>query len=320
MDYLIRGENMMLKVELLATAKNVKESHRILDAGADAVKIGNQNYGLRLPGDFELVDIQRVTEYAHSKNKKVYVALNGIFHNKIFDSLSEYLINLQNFEVDGIICGDPSIFVAVKEHDIRIPIHWNPETLATNFQTLAFWMTKGVKRAILSNELQLGNVTEMKENLAIQVEVQVHGMTCIFQSKRDLVSNYYKHVGNGERDKNTSQNSKLFIKEFEKPDTHYPIFEDCNGTHIMSDADICMVDYLDVLIEAKVDSLRLDGILKSSDYQVEIVKIYREAIDLYYKNPKEYQFAKENYKQRIQELQPTDRKLNTGFYFKEQIY
>jgi U32 family peptidase len=310
----------MQKLELLATAKHVEELYKILDAGADAVKIGHQKYGLRLPGDFELDDIRKATTYAHTKNKKVYVALNGIFHNHIFNSLSKYLSNLQEIGVDCIICGDPSIFVIVKEHDIQIPVHWNPETLATNYQTLEYWMTKGATRAVLSNELQIENVVEMKKKLPIQIEVQAHGMTCIFQSKRELVSNYYKHVSNGEEDKNTSQAGKLYIKEFDKPNTHYPIFEDFSGTHIMSDADMCMVEFLDLLIEAKVDSLRLEGILKSSDYQVEIVKIYREAIDLYYENPESYKLAKEEFKRRIQELQPADRKLDTGFYFKEQIY
>jgi U32 family peptidase len=309
----------MRKVELLATAKNVDELIQIIDAGADAVKIGHQQYGLRLPGDFELEDIQRATEYAHSKQKKVYVAINGIFHNDIFKSLSEYLCILQKFEVNGIICGDPSIFILAKEHEIHIPIHWNPETLATNYQTLGYWMTKGVKRAVLSNELQIENVAEMKEKLPLNVEVQAHGMTCIFQSKRELVTNYYKHVSSDES-KSTAKENKLYIKEFGKSNTHYPIYEDCNGTHIMSDADMCMIGFLDQLIEAKVDSIRLDGLLKTSEYQVEIVKIYRDAIDLYYKNPEEYKLSKTRLKNRIEDLQPAERKLDTGFYFREQIY
>lgn len=311
---------MMQKVELLATAKNLHELNQVIDAGADAVKIGHQKYGLRLPGDFELAEIQKATEYAHAKQKKVYVALNGIFHNEIFDALPEYLNKLQDFKVDGIICGDPSIFIVIKEQDIQIPIHWNPETLATNYQTLGYWMTKGAKRVVLSNELQLENVAQMKQKLPIAIEVQAHGMTCIFQSKRDLVSNYYKEINNDGSEKNTTQESKLYMKEYGKADTHYPIFEDCNGTHIMSDADICMIDNLDLLIQAGVGSLRMDSILKTSDYHVSTVRIYREAIDLYYKNPEAYKLSKNAFKENILALQPKERKIDTGFYFKEQIY
>lgn len=310
----------MRKVELLATAKNVEEAFQLLDAGADAIKIGHQQYGLRLSGDFELEDIQKATEYAHIHKKKVYVALNGIFHNDIFNSLSNYLIQLQEMKVDAIICGDPSIFVVVNEHSITIPIHWNPETLSTNYQTLAYWISKGIKRAVLSNELQIQNVREMKEKLSIDVEVQAHGMTCIFQSKRELVSNYYNHITDGTETKDTSLDSKLYMKETANTNTHYPIFEDCNGTHIMSDADISMVEHLDLLIGANVDSIRIEGILKSREYQLEIIKIYREAIDLYYADPEKYALEKGQFSQRIQAIQPNNRKLDTGFYFKEQIY
>lgn len=301
--------------ELIATARDYNEVEQLIIAGADAVTIGHQQFGLRVPGDFSLEEILRVIELCHLHNRKVYILLNAIFHNHTLEVLPAYLTQLEALHVDGIICGDPSIFTFQAELDVKTPIIWNPETLATNYETLSYWYKKGISRAILSNELAIEAIKEINDQVPFPVEVQVHGMTCIFQSKRQLVRNYYQHI-----DADFDPNQPMHLKQAKDDNTHYPIFEDVNGTHIMSNEDLCMIEHLPLLLDAKITGFRINGILKSSDYHVTIVRLYREAIDLYLTDPTSFELKKARFKQEIFSVQPTDRKLDTGFYFKEQIY
>lgn len=301
--------------ELQATAKDLSEVKQVTEAGADAVIIGDQAYGLRVAGDFTLDEIAEATTYLHGQNKRVYVLVNAIFHNDHLVTLPDYLRELEQLEVDGIICGDPSIFQIIKDIELKTPITWNPETLSTNYQTLRYWHEKGLSRAILSNELALDAIKEIKEQVTFPIEIQVHGMTCIFQSKRKLVRNYYQHI-----DQPYDPDKNLFLKQEKKDETHYPVYEDVNGTHIMSNEDLAMVDYLDLILEAGIDGLKINGLLKTTDYNQQIVAIYRDAIDTYLVDPTAYELKKSDWKQQILAIQPEDRKLNTGFYFKEQIY
>ncbi|WP_182199357.1 peptidase U32 family protein [Paraliobacillus salinarum] len=301
--------------ELIATARDMNEVQKLIDVGVDAITIGHQNYGLRVTGDFSIEEIKAATTYCHQHGVKVYILTNAIFHNDILETIPTYLKELESVKVDGIICGDPSIFMIVSSYDIHIPIIWNPETLATNYETLNYWHQKGISRAILSNELAIDAIKEINEQVSFPVDIQVHGMTCIFQSKRKLVENYYRHI-----DKSYDRQQVMHITQGKEEDTHYPIFEDVNGTHIMSDADLCMIDHLPLLLDAKIHGLRINGILKSTDYHVEITQLYKEAIDTYLEDPTQFELKKAGFKQRIYNIQPEDRKLGTGFYFKEQIY
>ncbi|MCZ0701917.1 putative protease [Natronobacillus azotifigens] len=301
--------------ELQATAKDLDEVKRLAEAGADALIIGHQDYGIRVAGDFTIDQIAEATTYLHEQNKRIYLLVNAIFHNEHIETLPSYLRELERLNVDGIVCGDPSIFQMIKDIDLSIPLTWNPETLSTNYQTLRFWHQRGLSRAILSNELALDAIKEIKQAVSFPIEIQVHGMTCIFQSKRKLVRNYYQHI-----DKAYDSDKPMFLKQEKKDETHYPVYEDVNGTHIMSNEDLAMVDYLDAILEAEIDGLKINGLLKSTDYNEKIVKIYREAVDTYLKDPASYQMKKTGWKQQIFAIQPEDRKLDTGFYFKEQIY
>ncbi|WP_226034761.1 peptidase U32 family protein [Aquibacillus saliphilus] len=307
--------------ELVATARDVEEAKQLIEAGADAIRIGHQQYGLRVSGDFELNDIKKTVKYSHDRNKKVYIVTNAIFHNANVDKLPNYLDCLVDIEVDGIICGDPSIFPILTETNINLPIHWNPETLSTNYDTLAFWQSKGINRALLSNELGMDAVLEIKDRLTLPVEVQVHGMTCIFQSKRKLVTNYYNYINPTELIGVEELNDKkLYIKQIKESDSNYPIFEDCNGTHVMSNEDICMIEHLEPLIKGGVDSLRINGILNSREYNSKIVELYRKAINLCCDSTDGYHRNKGIFKHEIEKIQPAYRILDTGFYYKEQIY
>ncbi|MRH42483.1 U32 family peptidase [Aquibacillus halophilus] len=307
--------------ELIVTARDIEEVKQLVNSGADAIRIGNQQYGLRVAGDFNLNEIEEATAYTHQHNRKIYVVTNAIFHNDSIDKLPNYLDCLLQIKIDGIICGDPSIFSILNDLNKSLAIHWNPETLATNHDTLAFWQSKGINRALLSNELGMDAVLEIKTKLEIPIEVQIHGMTCIFQSKRKLVTNYYNYI-NGTELMDMSQHSdkRLHLKQLKEPESNYPIFEDCNGTHVMSNEDLCMVDHIEPLINSGIDALRINGMMNSRKYNQRIVEIYRKAIDLCCEYPINYLSQIESMKREILEIQPVERILGTGFYFKEQIY
>ncbi|MCT2536894.1 U32 family peptidase [Aquibacillus koreensis] len=314
--------NTSYRPELVATARDLKEVKVLAEAGADAILVGHQKYGLRVTGDFGLEDIEQAVLFLHGLNKKIYVVTNAIFHNQDLIDLPHYFERLVELKVDGIVCGDPSVFPILDEMGKFIPVFWNPETLSTNFETLKFWQKQGIQRAILSNELALDAIFEIKQELELPIEIQIHGMTCIFQSKRKLVSNYYHHIEDVNNQEKYDRDKKLHLKEPKKEDTNYPVFEDFNGTHIMSNEDLCMIEHLEPLIDKRIDSLRINGILQSRSYNEAIVKLYREAIDLCMSDL--YQYKSFQFLNRVREslgaIKSEERKLGTGFYFKEQIY
>lgn len=307
------------KPELLVTPKDLDAVTRLFDAGADAIIIGEERYGLRLPGDFLREEIKKATAIAHESGKQVYVAMNALFHNETVGELADYVSFLKEVAVDAIVFGDPAVLMTVREVAPDMKLHWNTETTATNWFTANYWGRKGAKRAVLARELSMDEIVEIKENAEVEVEVQVHGMTCMFQSKRTLIGNYMQFQGKKleveRRDKD--RNMLLFDEE---RDARYPIYEDANGTHIMSPNDICIIDELEEMIDAEVDSFKIDGILKSTEYMEKVTALYREAIDLCVDNREEYEERKEQYVETIEEIQPQYRKLDTGFFFKETVY
>jgi U32 family peptidase len=307
----------MRKPELLVTPTNIANLKDLIAAGADAFVIGEQRYGLRLAGEFNRADVKTAIELAHNAGKKVYVAMNAIFHNEKVDELGGYLQFLNENNADAVIFGDPAVLMAARETAPDMPLHWNTETTATNWFTCNYWGKRGAKRAVLAREINMDAIVEMKENAEVEIEVQVHGMTAMFQSKRSLLGNYFEFQGNQmEIDK---QQKNLFLHDKERSNK-YPIFEDENGTHIMSPNDICIIDELGELLEAEIDSLKIDGILHSADYIVEVTKLYREAIDLFIEDPDHYEDKKGELLEKIEEIQPENRPLDTGFFFKETVY
>ncbi|TCJ04266.1 peptidase U32 family protein [Cytobacillus praedii] len=309
----------MSKPELLVTPIRVEDIIPLAEAGADAFVIGEQRYGLRLAGEFLKDDIKKAIELAHEKGKKVYVAMNAIFHNEKIEELSDYIAFLQDANADAVIFGDPAVLMAAREAAPNMKLHWSTETTGTNWYTCNYWGRKGAKRAILAREINMDAIVEMKENAEVEIEVQVHGMMTMFQSKRSLLGNYYEYQGKVMEVENRKQEHNMFLHDKER-DNKYPIFEDENGTHIMSPNDICIIDELQEMIEANVDSFKIDGILKSPEYILEVTKRYRKAIDLCVEDPDQYDDVKDELLSEIEEIQPANRPLDTGFYFKETVY
>lgn len=310
----------MTKPELLVTPQSVEHVKALIEAGADAFVIGEQQFGLRLAGDFTVDEVREATALIHAAGKKVYVAVNAIFHNDRLDALDVYLQQMQEIGVDALLFGDPAVVVAVRELGITIPLHWSPETIATNWFQANYWGERGATRAVLARELSLDEVIECKENAKVEIEVQVHGMTCMFQSKRSLLGNYFLFRDEVMEVENRKENRNMFLHDKERKNK-YPIYEDVNGTHIFSPNDICIIDELGELFEAGIDSLKFDAVLQDYDYTVKVTNLYRQAIDAYFDEGEDaYEEIKDDLLAQVEAIQPALRPLDTGFIFKETVY
>ncbi|MGG0663587.1 peptidase U32 family protein [Viridibacillus arvi] len=309
----------MKKPELLVTPQSVEHVEALIQAGADAFLIGEQQFGLRLAGEFSIEQVTAATEKIHAAGKKVYVAMNAIFHNDRVDALAPYMRKLAEIGVDAIVFGDPAMIIARREAEVTIPLHWSPETIATNWFQADYWGKRGATRTVLARELSMDEVIEIKENTKFEIEVQVHGMTCMFQSKRSLLGNYFLYQDKAMEVENRKENRNMFLHDDER-NNKYPIYEDLNGTHIFSPNDLCIIDELDELFEAGIDSFKIEGVLQSPEYVVTVTECYRKAIDVYAESADSYFDIKNDLLAKIEEIQPAIRPLDTGFYFKETVY
>jgi putative protease len=308
----------MKKPELLVTPIDLENMKDLMDAGADAFVIGEQRYGLRLAGEFGRDQVKEAITLAHAQGKKVYVAMNALFHNEKVEELSDYLQFLNEANADAVIFGDPAVLMAAKEVAPDMKLHWNTETTATNYYTCNYWGRKGSKRAVLAREINMDSIVEIKENAEVEIEVQVHGMTCMFQSKRSLIGHYFEYQGKTmEVEKGKERAMLLHDKE---RNNKYPVYEDENGTHIMSPNDMCIIDELEEMIDAEVDSFKIDGVLQTPEYMVEVTKRYRKAIDMCVEDREQYEEIKDDLLSELEELQQNHRRLDTGFFFKETVY
>mgnify|MGYP001256507842 CR=1 FL=1 len=309
----------MYQPEILVTPKNVEAVRRLIDAGADAVLIGEQHFGLRLAGEFTRKDVEEAVRIAHEKGAKVYVAVNALFHNDRLNDVPGYLRFLRDANVDAIVFSDPGVLMVARETAPELTLFWHGETTGTNWYSINFWGKKGARRAAVAREINLDAILEIKEKAEIEIEVQVHGMMPMFQSKRTLVGNYFEYQGKNLAIETTGPDRQMFLYDPER-NAKYPIFEDENGTHIMSAKDVCMIDELEDLLEAKIDCFKIEGIFKTTEYMEKVIQLYREAISLYFKDSELYRAKKETFLEQIKRIQPPERELDTGFFFKETVY
>lgn len=305
--------------ELLVTPKSLNHMKTLIELGADAFVIGEQKFGLRLPGEFNREDVRKAVNLAHEHDKKVYVAVNGIFHNYHLNALENYIEFLHEIRVDRIIFGDPAVVMYVKKQNNPIPLNWDAETIVTNYFQCNYWGGKGAKRAVLARELNLDEILNIKKHANVEIEVQVHGMTCMFQSKRMLLGNYYTFQDRQMKIQRSENEQDLLLYDEER-ENKYPVFEDYNGTHIMSPNDICLIEELEPFFEANIDSFKIDGILQSEAYINTVTAQYREAIDLYHEDPEAYEDEKFMLIDPIEEIQPEHRPFDEGFLYKQTVY
>ncbi|MBB2508035.1 peptidase U32 family protein [Staphylococcus cohnii] len=305
--------------ELLVTPKSVKHIEVLIEKGADAFVIGEQKFGLRLAGEFKKEALVEAVTLIHNHGKKAYVAVNGIFHNYHLNALKAYIDFLHEIKVDRIIFGDPAVVMYVNEQENPIPLNWDAEALVTNYFQCNYWGKKGAQRAQLARELSLDEILNIKQHADVEVEVQVHGMTCMFQSKRMLLGNYFTFQERQMKIHRNKVANELLLYDEER-DNKYPVFEDYNGTHIMSPNDICLIEELDQLLAANIDAFKIDGVLQTEEYINVCTEQYREAIDLFNEDPEAYDDEKFMLVDPIEAIQPEHRPFDEGFLYKQTVY
>ncbi|WP_142414494.1 peptidase U32 family protein [Hathewaya massiliensis] len=313
----------MKKPELLAPAGNLEKLMTAIDFGADAVYLGGNKLNLRaFANNFDSEELKTGIEYAHTRGKRVYVTLNVFPHNEDLEGLEEYLLELYNLGVDAIIVSDPGIIMTAREVAPDLEIHLSTQANNVNWKAAKFWYNQGIKRIVLARELSIEEVRETKDKIPEDMEIEafVHGAMCMSYSGRCFLSNYI--VG---RDSNRGQCAqpcryKYYLMEEKRPGELYPIIEDDRGTYIMNSKDLCMIEHIPELVEAGIDSFKIEGRMKSMFYVASVTKAYREAIDTYFKSPEEFKF-KDRWMDYL--MKPSHRKYFTGFYFGEkdkQVY
>ncbi|MCI1859221.1 MAG: U32 family peptidase [Sporolactobacillus sp.] len=296
-------------MNLIATAESLQQAEALLEAGADTLYVGSSPFALRLPQTLDLSEIGEITELAHRRGKKVTVACNALMHNRQIEQLADYLPQLAKIPVDALTVGDPGVITLLKEEGVRIPFIYDGETLVTSAGQIAFWIKCGAIGAVAARELTLIELQAIQAKIDRPVEVLVYGPTCIHQSRRTLLTNYYRYAGLHER---TDKDRGLYLRDPKHPHSRYPIYQDENGTHIFSSGDLSLIDRLDKLAKSGLRTWKLDGVLLRGARFVSVVALFAEAsrtIDSGNYDP--VLFAR-----RLQAIQPADRPLSTGFYLK----
>lgn len=277
------------KIELLAPAGNLEKLQIAVVYGADAVYLGGQAFGLRAAaGNFTQDEMSKGLDFAHSHGAKVYVTVNIFAHNQDLEQLPSYLRQLESLGVDGLIISDPGVWKIAQEIDVKIPLHVSTQANTTNWASCAFWEGLGAERIVLARELSLEEIKEIRSRVGLELEVFVHGAMCISYSGRCLLSNYMagRDANRGECAQPCRWNYALL--EEKRPGYYYPIEEDERGSYVFNSQDLCLLPYLPELIEAGVDSIKIEGRMKSIHYVATVVQAYRRALDSYYSDPKGY--------------------------------
>jgi putative protease len=292
---------------------------RYIHAGASAVLIGESRFGMRQPVDIEASRLKETVALAHRLGTKAYVNMNKLFRNDEVGGLPEYLKTVQEAEADAIVFGDPAVLMNVRQFAPGLALHWNAEMTGTNSSAASYWGRRGASRAVLARELNEEEIGNLKQQVEMEIQIQVHGMTNIYHSHRNLIQSYLEHLGREATLVRKGADEGLFLIESERPDEKFPVYEDENGTHVMSPDDICLLEALPELIEAGVDSLYVEGLLKSDEYNETVLRSYRAALNAWQASPSQYRFDQQGL-DAIQKLQNPDRELGFGFLYKEQVY
>ncbi len=299
------------KIELLAPAGNLEKLQSAFHFGADACYIGGNAFNLRgMSANFKNPELEEAVKFAHGINKKIYITLNIFAHNKEIDHLPEFIKFLAGADVDGVIVADLGVFQLVREIAPDLDVHVSTQANNTNWRSVKLWKDLGAKRVILAREMSLDEIKEIREKVPdIQLEVFIHGAMCMAVSGRCLLSNYFtaRDANRGVCAQSCRWNYKVVAEN--RPGQYHDVVEDEEGTFIFNAKDLCTIEFIDKLIETGVDSLKIEGRMKSIYYNSIVVKQYREAIDLYLKG--EYKYDPKW----LHELQTISHRLySKGFY------
>ncbi len=266
--------------ELLAPAGNMEKLITAIHYGADAVYLGGNNYSLRASaGNFTNQEINKAVTYAHEREVKVYIALNIFAHNRDFKQFTEHLRSLQDTGADGLIVADPGILLLCKETIPDMPVHLSTQANVTNSHSVRFWTSQGVRRINLARELGLEEIREIRQGTDTELEVFVHGALCISYSGRCMLSNYLTgRNANQGTCAHPCRYSYALVEE-KRPGVYFPVEEDKRGTYIFNSRDLCLLGRLPELVAVGVNTIKIEGRMKSMGYVGAAVRIYRAALD-----------------------------------------
>ena len=306
----------MRPVELLIPAGSLEVLKTAVRYGADAVYIGGEAFGLRAKAhNFTIPDMKEGIAFAHEHECKVYLTVNVFAHNRDIEEIREYFRTLREVPVDALIISDPGVFMMAKELLPDTEIHISTQANNTNYETYRFWYRMGAKRVVSARELSLEEIGEIRKHIPEDMEIEsfIHGAMCISYSGRCLLSNYFTG-----RDANQGACThpcrwKYAVVEEKRPGEYLPVEEDDRGTYIFNSKDLCMVEYIPEMMEAGIDSFKIEGRMKTALYVATVARTYRKAIDDYKTSPELYRSNMDYYREEISKC--TYRQFTTGFYF-----
>lgn len=306
----------MRPVELLIPASSLEVLKIAVIYGADAVYIGGEVFGLRAKAkNFSMEDMAEGIQFAHEHGVKVYVTANILAHNGDLEGVREYFTQLKEIKPDALIISDPGIYTIAKEICPEIERHISTQANNTNYGTYQFWWKQGAKRVVTARELSLNEIAEIRKNIPDEMEIEtfVHGAMCISYSGRCLLSNYFTG-----RDANQGACThpcrwKYAVVEEKRPGEYLPVYENERGTYIFNSKDLCMIEHIPELIEAGIDSFKIEGRMKTALYVATVARTYRKAIDDYLTSPEKYKENMDWYLEQISNC--TYRQFTTGFFF-----
>lgn len=304
------------KPELLVPASSLEVLKTAVIYGADAVYIGGEAFGLRAKAkNFSMTEMAEGIQFAHEFGVKVYVTANILAHNRDLEGARAYFKELKGYKPDALIISDPGMFMLAKEICPEIEIHISTQANNTNYQTYLFWWQQGAKRVVSARELSLEEIREIRDAIPEEMEIEsfIHGAMCISYSGRCLLSNYFTG-----RDANQGACThpcrwKYAVVEEKRPGEYLPVYENERGTFLFNSKDLCMIEHIPELVGAGIDSLKIEGRMKTALYVACVARTYRKAIDDFFESEETYHKNMEWYKAEIAKC--TYRQFTTGFYF-----
>ncbi len=302
--------------ELLIPASSLEVLKVAVTFGADAVYVGGEAFGLRAKAkNFSMEDMAEGIQFAHEHGVKVYVTANILAHNRDLDAAREYFKELKAIGPDALIISDPGMFMIAKEVCPEIDIHISTQANNVNYMTFLFWQEQGAARVVTGRELSLEEIRQIRDHIpdSLEIETFVHGAMCISYSGRCLLSNFFTG-----RDANQGACThpcrwKYSVVEETRPGEYMPVYENERGTYIFNSKDLCMIDHLPDLVEAGVDSLKIEGRMKTALYVATVARTYRKALDDLAQGREVYEKNLPWYKQQITGC--TYRRFTTGFFY-----
>jgi putative protease len=266
--------------ELLAPAGNFKKLRTALHYGADAVYMGLSQFSLRAKADnFTSEELEKAALLIRASGKKFYITVNIFPHNKDISLIKEHLVSLGKIKPDALIVSDPGVFNTVSEMLPDMPVHISTQANITNYCSAKFWERLGAKRLILSRELTIDEIKQIRDHVSIELECFVHGAICISYSGRCYISSFLANRSGNLGECTNSCRWNYTLLEETREGQYFPVYENDRGTYILSSKDLCMIEHLDKLADAGVDSFKIEGRMKGINYLAGVVKTYREAVD-----------------------------------------